>query len=345
MVEVIHDPLASGKSESNGQDTAESRATKPSNLVLSRKVDEARYLGGGVFHPHSLRLLGRGKDFQMRLRSTDASGLTVGLLEYATPVHISSQAFSSAYQVNFPTLGQLKMTYGDQKLLTSPRTAAVHGPNVATSLEGWGEPTMMLGLKIPEDVIKLELETLLGRTPEKPLAFGGHLDLSSRNGRDWFDAVALLAHGLRKEESLMDNPLISHPAAQAVVRGLLLVAPNNYSPELTGDITAAGPAYVRRAVAYIEEHANQPLTLNKIAEAVHIGPRALQTGFQEHLASTPMSMVRKIRLRKAHEALQAASPGEHVSAIAREWGFMHAGRFAIHYAQTYGRSPSETLAK
>lgn len=281
----------------------------------------------------------------MRLRSTDVSGLTVGLLEYATPVHISSQAFSNAYQVNFPTLGQLKMTYGNQRLLTSPRSAAVHGPNVATSLEGWGEPTTMLGLKIPEDTIESELETLLGRTPDKPLIFGGHLDLTSRNGRDWLDAMVLLTHGLRKGESLLGNPLISRPAAQAVVRGLLLVAPNNYSLELTGDVTAAGPTYVHRAVAYIEENADQPLTLNDIAEAVHISPRALQTGFQEHLASTPMSMVRKIRLRKAHEALQAASPGEHVSVIARKWGFMHAGRFAIHYAQTYGLSPSETLAK
>ena len=345
MVEVLHDSPASGKSAINVRDDAEARTTKPPTLVLSREVDEARNLGGGVFHPHSLRLLGRNKDFQMRLRSTDASGLTVGLLEYATPVHISSQAFSNAYQVNFPTLGQLKMTYGNQKLLTSPRAAAVHGPNVATSLEGWGEPTTMLGLKIPEDVIEIELETLLGRAPDKALAFDGHLDLSSQNGRDWFDAVALLARGLRKGASLLDNPLISRPAAQAVVRGLLLVAPNNYSFELTGEVTAAGPAYVRRAVTYIEENANQPLTLNQIAEAVHIGPRALQTGFQEHLASTPMSMVRKIRLRNVHEALQAASPGEHVSAIAREWGFMHAGRFAIHYAQTYGRSPSETLAK
>jgi AraC-like DNA-binding protein len=32
-----------------------------------------------------------------------------------------------------------------------------------------------------------------------------------------------------------------------------------------------------------------------------------------------------------------------VSAIAARWGFMHTGRFAILYRQTYGRSPHVTL--
>lgn len=302
-------------------------------------------LGGDVFHPHSVQLLGRNTDFQMRLRSTDASGLTVGLLEYAAPVHIDSRAFSDAYQVNFPLQGQLKMTRGDQKLLTSPKAAAIHGPHMETSLEGWGTPTTMLGLKIPQSIMDHELETLLDRPADIPLAFDGWLDLSSRGGREWLASVDFLAKGLRTRESILDHPLISGPAAQAVVRGLLLVAPNNYSRELNREVQAAGPAYVDRAIEYIEEHASQPLTLNAIAEAVHISPRALQSGFQRHLGTTPMSLLRKVRLRNVHEDLQAAAPGELVSTISRRWGFMHAGRFAIHYAQTYGHSPSETLAK
>jgi AraC-like DNA-binding protein len=320
-------------------------AKRPPGLVLSREVDEARALGGDVFHPHSMQLLGREKDFQMRLRSIDASGLTLGLLEYASPVHIDSRAFSNAYQVNFPLQGHLKMAYGDQKLLTSPTSAAVHGPDMATSLEGWGEPTTMFGLKVPQNVLERELEALLGRTPERPLAFDGWLDLSSRSGREWFDAVKFLARGLREGDSILDHPLISGPASQVVVRGLLLVASNNYSHELTRQVHAPGPTYVRQAVEHIEENANQPLTLTKIAEAVHISPRALQVGFQTHLNSTPMAFLRTVRLRKVHEELLMAGPEGLVSTIARKWGFMHAGRFAIHYAQTYGRSPSATLAK
>lgn len=314
-------------------------------LILSREIDEARALGGEVFHPHSLQPMGRDNDFQMRLRSVDASGLTLGLLEYASPVHISSDSFSDAYQVNFPIRGTLKMTYGEQKLLTSPTTAAIHGPGMATSLEGWGEPTTMLGLKIPHDALERELEVLLGRAPDRPVAFDGWLDLASRSGREWFDAVQFLARGLREGDSILDHPLIASPVSQAVVRGLLLVASNNYSPEITGQVSSAGPMYVRHAMSYMEENADQPLTVAEIATAVHVSARALQAGFQTHLSSTPMALLRSVRLRKIHEELLIAEPGERVSAIARKWGFMHAGRFAIQYAQTYGISPSETLAK
>lgn len=331
--------------ESPEMNTAKKRSGQPPSLVLSREVDEARALGGDVFHPHSLQLLGRGKDFQMRLRSTKASELTVGLLEYASPVRIKTKAFSDTYQVNFPLVGQVKMSYGGQKMLASPTSAAVHGPDGETTLEGWAAPTKMLGLKVPNHVLDRELEVMLGRTPERPIVFDGLLDLSSRGGREWFNAVGFLARGLHDRESILDHPLISAPAAQAVVRGLLLVASNNYSQELTGEVPAAGPEYVRRAVSFIEENADQPLTLNKIAEAAHISTRALQMGFQKHLGSTPMAMLRNVRLRKVHEDLQAAAPGELVSTIARKWGFMHAGRFAIQYAQIFGHSPSETPAK
>jgi hypothetical protein len=34
---------------------------------------------------------------------------------------------------------------------------------------------------------------------------------------------------------------------------------------------------------------------------------------------------------------------ERVRAIAARWGFMHTGRFAVFYRQTYGRSSQTTL--
>ncbi|MET1035403.1 MAG: AraC family transcriptional regulator, partial [Arthrobacter sp.] len=210
-------------------------------------------------------------------------------------------------------------------------------------LEGWDSPTTMLGLKIPQRVLDRELEVLLGRTPEAPVVFAGSLDLASRSGREWRSTVEFLAQGLQARESMLGHPLVSGPAAQAVVRGLLLVAPNSYTAELTGDVAAAGPTYVRRAVAFIEDNADQPLTLEQIAEAANISPRALQTGFRTHLESTPISVLRDVRLRRVHADLLAAAPTDLVSTVARRWGFMHVGRFAIHYAQTFGQSPSETL--
>ncbi|MET1036436.1 MAG: hypothetical protein ABWX68_14520, partial [Arthrobacter sp.] len=144
--------------------------------MLSREVDEAREIGGQIYYPHTLVTLGRERDFQMRIHAAEKAELTVGLLEYASPVRIHTEALSDAYQVNFPLQGQLRMTYGDQKILASPRIAAIHGTDRETGLEGWDSPTTMLGLKIPQRVLDRELEVLLGRTPEAPVVFAGSLD-------------------------------------------------------------------------------------------------------------------------------------------------------------------------
>jgi transcriptional regulator GlxA family with amidase domain len=105
------------------------------------------------------------------------------------------------------------------------------------------------------------------------------------------------------------------------------------------------PAALRRAVAYIEEHAAEPVTTSDIAEAARVTPRVLQAVFRRHYGATPTGYLRRVRLERAHRDLQAAAPatGETVSAIAARWGFGHAARFTGLYREQYGVLPSRTL--
>lgn len=311
--------------------------------VRSTVAEEAREVGSKVYHPHSLDLLGRGKDFQMRLQAVEVADVTVGILEYASPVRIRTQALENAFQVNIPLRGHLKLTYGNDEVLASPLRAAIHGQEGQTRLEGWDHSARLLGLKIPKRLLDQELGVLLGRVPERPVNFTGVLELDTRQAQEWRSAVEFLAQGLRTDKSMLSNPLISAPAAQAVVRGLLLVAPNNYTAELTGDVSAVGSSYVRRAVEFIEDHAHEPLTVQSIAAAAHVTTRSLQMGFREHLGSTPMSVLREVRLRRVREELLQATASARVAEVASRWGFAQAGRFAVQYAKTFGESPSETL--
>jgi transcriptional regulator GlxA family with amidase domain len=78
--------------------------------------------------------------------------------------------------------------------------------------------------------------------------------------------------------------------------------------------------------------------------AVHVTPRALQYMFRRHLDTTPTQFLRLVRLDHAHQDLLCAvRPRDTVAAIAARWGFMHTGRFAAHYRETYGHSPQTTL--
>jgi transcriptional regulator GlxA family with amidase domain len=66
--------------------------------------------------------------------------------------------------------------------------------------------------------------------------------------------------------------------------------------------------------------------------------------FRRHLDCTPLQYLRNVRLDLAHRDLLAAQrPEQTVAQIAARWGFMHTGRFAVLYRQTFGQSPHETL--
>ncbi|MFD7713756.1 helix-turn-helix transcriptional regulator [Streptomyces sp. NPDC059786] len=105
------------------------------------------------------------------------------------------------------------------------------------------------------------------------------------------------------------------------------------------------PATVRRAVAFIDEHAPRDLSVADIAEAAHVSIRTLQCAFRRHLDTTPMNHLRRVRLAHAHADLLAADPasGVTVTAIATRWGFLQPGRFAAAYRAVYGRPPHQTL--
>ncbi|MFE3166081.1 helix-turn-helix domain-containing protein [Streptomyces sp. NPDC059224] len=104
----------------------------------------------------------------------------------------------------------------------------------------------------------------------------------------------------------------------------------------------AHPATLRRAIAYIDDHADQPITVADMAAAVHVTIRTLQYAFRRHLDTTPMACLRRVRLAQAHRDLLAAGSGSGATVAAR-WGFAHPGRFAALYRDAHGTSPADTL--
>ena len=344
MLPVIPSACSSGRMRNNAVSAADG-GPHPQGHVAARSSipDEAMEIGGRVWYPHHLAFGRSAAGFQWRLKAVSLEGLTVGMLEYGMPVKITTGELENAYQVNFPLFGKVRFSQGKRVVAGNPQMAAIHGPVEATSIQGWSEPTQMLGLKIPTSLMHQELEALLGRSPKRPLAFEGSFDLSSHRGREWRSAVELLVASMRNPDSLLSTPLMARAAVEYSVRGLLLSAPNNFSEELAGTVEAVGSAAVRRAVDFMEANAHLPLTLESVASDACVSPRALQQGFRKHLDSTPMEHLRSIRLRKVRRDLLSGTASTRINEVAARWGFPHAGRFAIHYAKTFGEHPSQTL--
>jgi AraC-like DNA-binding protein len=104
------------------------------------------------------------------------------------------------------------------------------------------------------------------------------------------------------------------------------------------------PPLLRQAIAFIEDHAIQDISLDDIAGSVYATPRALQYMFRKHRDCTPMEYLRNVRLDRARRDLLAGDPATtSVGEIARRFGVGHLGRFATNYRKRFGESPHETL--
>jgi len=112
----------------------------------------------------------------------------------------------------------------------------------------------------------------------------------------------------------------------------------------TGPIFACSKR-VRAAEDYMRDHAEEPLTIAEIADAVGVGPRALQAAFRATYDATPRQVLAEIRLEKARARLLAPEEEMTVTDVALASGFVHFGRFAAAYRERYGELPSETLRR
>jgi AraC-like DNA-binding protein len=121
--------------------------------------------------------------------------------------------------------------------------------------------------------------------------------------------------------------------------------PNNALTDPTvGDRHDSSPATLRRAIAFIDEHAHEDISIADVAAATHVTIRAVQLAFRRHLDTTPIRYLRRVRLDHAHRQLLAADPErESVTAVAYRWGFTSSSRFAAYYRTAYGVPPSATL--
>ena len=158
-----------------------------------------------------------------------------------------------------------------------------------------------------------------------------------------------IEHNLLANDTMMASPLVRADAFRQLATAAFVTFPNTALDRLT-DTTAPGagraePATVRRAVEFIDAHAQELIDITQIAAAARVPPRTLQAAFRRHRDQTPLEYLRGVRFEGSHRDLETGDPtrGDTVAAIATRWGFTHHGRFSVQYRRAYGCSPGDTL--
>jgi AraC-like DNA-binding protein len=224
-------------------------------------------------------------------------------------------------------------------------TAAVYAPEGLSALH-WDAGTQILLLKMARHAVEDALGDALGRQLRSQPDFAPLMPTNSAATRNWLNMLALFTEQFFYPDGLLTQPLVGMPFVDSLVRGFLLAADHSHRSALMEDLKPVAPRVIRAAIDIIEAEAHLPLTLSSIAARSQVSVRSLQLGFRRHLGASPMSYLRDVRLRRAHQALLESDPSAvTVSSVASEWGFTNLGRFAAVHAARYREPPAKTLRR
>ncbi|GGY56739.1 AraC family transcriptional regulator [Bacterioplanes sanyensis] len=98
-------------------------------------------------------------------------------------------------------------------------------------------------------------------------------------------------------------------------------------------------ARIRRVQAYIEQHLNEPLTLQQLAQQAHLSSTQLKALFRQHTGETAMDYLTRLRMNKAKALLLHTDlPIQH---IAEHCGYLDNSAFSRRFRRYHGVSPSK----
>jgi AraC-like DNA-binding protein len=288
-----------------------------------------------VYGESTMRVLGDQDAFRMSHVARGAGPLTSATLVQTSTVEHRTQ----------PT-GRLVVGHVRRGHVDVPGESSPAGPGDVLLVGTPNRPRALRSEDVEMHLVQIDqvvVTDLITPAGEGPTIFTRSRPVSAAAGRHCAGLLEFLARDLLANEDAGASPLLVDQAARLLGAALLATFPNTATHPHDPGMSA--PATLRRALAFIEDHAHEPVSLAQIAAAAHVTTRALQLTFRQQLATTPTEYLRLVRLDRAHQDLLAAEPvdGVSVTGIARRWGFAHAGRFAARYRQAYGRSPRETL--
>jgi AraC-like DNA-binding protein len=178
------------------------------------------------------------------------------------------------------------------------------------------------------------------------LRFESTAPVSAALQRAYASTAAFICDQLLRPETTELHALLAERMTGLAAAAMLETFPNTTMMALhlpgPGWVT---PASVRRAAAFIDEHASQPVSVTDIAAAAGVTPRALRYAFRRRYDITPAQYQRQVRLERAHLELLSAGPGDGVTVadVARRWGWVSPSRFTTAYRRQFRVHPSQTL--
>jgi AraC-like DNA-binding protein len=327
---------------------ASSPTASPSAASHARAGDVERVesLSGRVFGPTRLRAAETEAALDARIETCIIGRLRLVTIAYNQAVRIEPRAGKDEFVIQTVLAGSCRAETARGVLPMPLGATFVFSPTVPATLSveaGCERFSVVIRRQSIEEAFREHFSF----DPPAPIEF--EMQTLAEDGRvgRWQALVNYLRaeSGLRRgREAGSDVPALDAGIERVVLSTLLLDRFAGDGDLLPRRFEAVLPDYVRRAIAYLRAHLDQPLTLERIAAHCGVSTRTLQLGFRKSKNTTPMEYLRLLRLHGARADLQRARPEKgRVSAIALRHGFTHLSLFSREYRREFGELPSQTL--
>jgi AraC-like DNA-binding protein/ligand-binding sensor protein len=146
------------------------------------------------------------------------------------------------------------------------------------------------------------------------------------------------------KKAYFETPVLSPKQHDGVVKLLAIFAEHvaNLSNQLLVQRENAEPPAITRAKAFIQEHHTEDLSLEQVAQIVHMSTFYFCKMFRKSVGVNFTEYVSRVRIEKARNLL--LNPNLRISEIAYEVGFQSLTHFNRVFKKLLGQSPTEFRA-
>ncbi|PAJ78501.1 hypothetical protein CJO71_23545 [Burkholderia ubonensis] len=306
-------------------------------LFQSDDLEHARTRIGRIYRPYRFTA-GERRTMPVTMFKLDGNGMALTWFAYGTDISIQPEICGDFALVLTTLAGHSEARSGRVEQVGGTGSTVLVASNARSAFR-YSADNVQLGVRIDAGRIADIWRSIAGREPPVALPVPAPFDASRRDR--WLASVQLV-------RQLLDPDTPAALRAMQLPRAEEILLMSLVGEQLTDALPAEGgiaSACVRRAVAFIEEHAERPLTLTDIAAASHCSVRTLHRAFQQWRDIGVMRHLKDVRLRRVRMALQNPDETASITEIATRWGFAHLGQFATDYRKAFNERPSDTRAK
>jgi AraC-like DNA-binding protein len=261
-------------------------------------------------------------------------GMAFGSLRYGGAMVVEAGRLADYYLVILSLSGYGDISAGSRRVIVGQSQGVVIGPQ--TSFRG------IFSKDCEQFFIRIDNEAMRSHSRRESLELEPVIDLARPELGPWLAQLQLLASSPSLVALAQGNGQVAADLERLLVSLFIAGQPACTTHQQDAAMVLV-PGVVRRAEAFIDAHAAEPLCLADIARASGAPVRTLLDAFSRFRGTSPMQAVREARMERARAMLMKADDGARVADIATHCGFVNLGRFAQAYRQRFGELPSDTL--